>query len=84
MSNPQGVTGIGQTTGDHHQGTGVTQQMFSGRFTDGSSVITAVNNFRIIGHGLGSNFVIHENYRLTIDANGDVTVVHGNFGTDCK
>jgi hypothetical protein len=81
---PQGVSGIGLSTGDRYQATGVTQDHFKGSFNNGQFNETFVNNFRIIGQGPGNNFTVHENFHLTINANGDVTSFHDNFSTDCK
>jgi hypothetical protein len=81
MDNPQGVSGTGETTGDSYQATGVTQGQTSGNvgFED-----TYINNFRIIGHGPGNNFLVHETYHVTVNANGDVTASVDNFSVDCK
>jgi hypothetical protein len=62
----------------------VTQDHFKGSLTNGQFNQTFVNNFRIIGQGPGNNFVLHENFHLTINANGEVTTVHDNFSADCK
>jgi hypothetical protein len=81
---PQGLSGTGLDTGDSYQGTGVTQDHFSGSFNNGQFNQVFVNNFRIIGQGPGNNFVVHENFHLTINANGEVTSVHDNITADCK
>ena len=80
--NPQGVSGIGQTSGDKYQGTGVTRTTeYFGRLP---FQYTTVNNFRIIGQGTGNNFSIHENFHVTVNANGEVTATVDNFSADCK
>jgi hypothetical protein len=81
---PQGGDLTGETTGDKYQPTGVTQDGFSDTLQNGQFNETFVNNFRIIGQGPGNNFLVHDNFHLTINANGDVTVVHDNFSIDCK
>jgi hypothetical protein len=78
---PQGLSGIGLTTGDKYQGTGVTQDNFNGRV---GSTYTFVNNFWIIGQGSGNNLQIHENLHITVNANGEVTVFVDNFRVECK
>ena len=78
---PQGVIGTGLTTGDQYQGTGVTQDHFNG--TVGSE-FTFVDNFRIIGHGPGNNFLVHETFHVTVNANGEVTAFVDNFSFECK
>lgn len=81
---PQGLSGTGLTTGDSYRGVGVTQSIFSGSLENGKFTETFVNNFRIIGQGRGNNFAVHENFHLTINANGEVTTFRDNFSADCK
>jgi len=81
---PQGISGVGQTTGDTYHATGVTQDNFKGSFNNGQFNETFINNFRIIGQGPDNNFTVHENFHLTINANGDLTSFHDNFSVDCK
>ena len=78
---PQGVTGTGLVTGDKYQGTGVSQDEFTAAVGQEE---TFINNFRIIGQGPGNNFLVHENFHITINANGTVTAFHDNFTVDCK
>ena len=79
--NPQGISGIGFTTGAKYQGTGMTRFNFGGRV---GLEETDVNNFRIIGQGPGNNFLVHDNFHITINANGTVTSFHDNFSVECK
>ena len=81
---PQGVSGTGSVTGDKYQGTGVTRNDFNGDVATFPIVITAVNNFRIIGQGPGNNFLLHDNSHLTVNANGVVTDNHDNFSLQCR
>lgn len=78
---PQGITGVGQTTGDKYQGTGVTQDQFNAKVGQEE---TFINNFRIVGQGPGNNFLIHENFHFEIDAKGIVTAYVDNFSVDCR
>lgn len=78
---PQGVSGTGLTTGDKYMATGVTQDAFNGHV---GSEETYVNNFRIIGQGTGNNFLVHETFHVTINANGEVTAYVDNFSVECK
>ena len=78
---PQGISGIGQTTGDKYQGTGVTQDEFNAKVGVEETVI---NNFRIVGQGPGNNFLIHENFHITFNANGVPTASLDNFSVDCR
>ena len=81
---PQGITGTGETSGDKYQATGVTQQSFSQSLQNGQTSLTFVNNFRIIGQGPGNNYLVHETFHFTVNADGTTTVTHDNFSVDCK
>jgi hypothetical protein len=81
---PQGLSGLGETTGAKYQGTGVTEESFTASLQNGQFNSTFVNNFRIIGQGPGNNLLVHENLHITINADGTVTVSHDNFSIDCK
>lgn len=81
VDNPQGITGIGWTTGVKYQGTGITRDNSGGRV---GFEATYINNFKIIGQGTGNNFLIHENLHITVNANGTLTVFHDNFSVECK
>ena len=81
---PQGISGTGLTTGDKYQGTGVTQETFGGSFVNGQFSDTFVNNFRIIGQGRGNNFLVHETFHITFNANGELTAFVNNFRSECK
>ena len=81
---PQGISGIGETTGEKYQATGVTAESLASSLQSAQANFTSINNFRIIGQGTGNNFLVHETLHLTINANGTVTVLHDNFMIDCK
>jgi len=81
---PQGLSGIGEISGDSYQGTGATQSHFNGSFKQGVFVVTTVNNFRIIGRGRDNNLLVHENVHYRITPDGQFQSVHDNFSIDCK
>ena len=81
---PQGISGVGETTGQTYHATGVTEESFKSALHNGEANLTFVNNFRIIGQGAGNNFLIPETMHITINADGSVTVNHDNFSTECK
>ena len=78
---PQGVKGIGLTTGVAYQANGVTRETFN---VNAGVEDTFVNNFRIIGQGPGNNFMVHENFHITVNANGEVEAFVDNFSVDCN
>ena len=81
---PQGITGVGESTGDKYQASGTTQDHFTGSLTDGQYSQFFVNNFKFVGKGPGNNFVVHENFHVTINADGEMTTFHDNYSADCK
>jgi hypothetical protein len=81
---PQGITGVGSVTGDKYQGTGITRFSFEEDAVAFPIILTMVNNFKIIGQGSGNNFLVHQNFHLTVNANGTVTASVDNFSVECK
>jgi hypothetical protein len=70
--NPQGITGVGLTSGATYHATGETLGTTTVRATGGISD-TFVNNFKIIGEGSAPNFLETEIVHLTVNAKGVVT-----------
>lgn len=81
---PQGISGVGETTGETYHATGITEESFKTAFQNGQANLTFVNNFRIIGQKTGNNFLVHETLHITVNADGSITVSHDNFTVDCK
>jgi hypothetical protein len=81
--NPQGVIGIGQTTGDVYRGTGVSRGSL---FVKEGEIRTETENevFMLIGPGAGNNFLVHGILHYTVNANGDVTAFVDNYTVECK
>jgi len=80
---PQGVGGVGETTGDRYRGTGATQHQLNGK-VGLEHTYTYVNNFRVIGEGSGNSYLVHETYHITILANGTVIAYVNNFRVECR
>jgi hypothetical protein len=70
--NPQGITGVGLTSGATYHATGVTRGTTTIKAKGGISD-TFVNSFKIIGEGSAPNFLETDVIHLTVNANGDVT-----------
>ena len=81
---PQGVDGVGQTTGDSYQAVGVTQEVDTLPLIGGAAEFTFVNNFRLIGTGPDNNLQVHQTIHVTVNANGDVTNTVDNTTVDCN
>jgi hypothetical protein len=78
---PQGITGFSLTNGAKYNATGVTQ--YKDNFKVGVQS-TYINNFNIIGQGQASDYRVHENVHITINANGQVKASVDNFRITCK
>ncbi len=82
LHNPQGVSGVGLTTGLKYVGAGASPQDES-NVTVGEEH-TTVTNMRILGQGPNNNLLIHTDFHITILANGDVTSFHDNLSITCQ
>lgn len=80
---PQGVTGTGLVSGAKYQATGATIQSVT-MAAGGAQTNSYVNNFRLIGQGPEENRLVHENFHVTFNANGELTVIHDNFSFECR
>ena len=83
LANPQGVKGVGETTGDVWQGTGETRQDLNASVSALPFEATFVNNFKLID-GRGGSFLVHENIHVTINADGTTTASHDYLTFTCK
>jgi len=82
VHNPQGISGVGLTTGTAYQGVGGSPlEIFNVRVGEEH---TSVRNQQIVGQGPGNNFVLHEDLHTTVLADGTVTTFHDNFTTECR
>lgn len=79
---PQGISGTGEITGDKYHGSGVTQEEVKGSLKNGKYIDTYINNFKIVRHG--TNYKIHVNTHITVNATGETTATVDNFTSDCK
>lgn len=84
LFNPQGVNGVGETTGAKYQATGETRSDMNFDVVAFPLNITFVNNFKIIGQGPNNNFLVHENLHITVNANGTLTAFIDNFSFTCQ
>ena len=81
---PQGISGVGLTTGDKYHATGITKGSFKGSVVNGQYQESFENNFRIIGQGPGNNLLVHQTIHITFKANGEMTASVENIKMECK
>ena len=81
--NPQGLTGVGETTGATYHGTGVTRMDQEASVVNGSFTSTFINRFDFIGHGSVPNFSVHETAHITLNEDGTMTVSFDKLSTTC-
>ena len=76
QSNLQGVSGIGETSGDKYQATqGGTTVVNAPRVPYPPFEMTTTFNSRLIGPGTGNNYLMHSVFHITVNANGELTAV---------
>ncbi len=80
-SQPMGIKGVGDTTGDIYQGTGVYQEVYNGMV---GQTVTVIDDYRMTGPGTGNNFIFHETFHFTVNANGELTSEVDNVIAECK
>ena len=81
---PQGADGVGLSTGDPYNATGVTQEVDTLPLTNGAAEFTFINNFRLIGQGPNNNLLVHQTVHTTVNADGTVTSVVDNTSVECQ
>lgn len=79
---PQGVEGVGLTTGDMYRGTGMDHESYVE--TNGAWNLTSIDNYRIIGVGTDNDLLVHGVFHITINAEGDITSFVDEFSFECR
>jgi hypothetical protein len=80
-ANPQRVVGTGRRTGDTYQARGI--------FTLHQNVVagateTIHDTFQLVGQGPDNNLTLRQTSHITINANGELTVVNQDFSLECS
>jgi hypothetical protein len=79
-----GVIGVGLTSGAQYMEPGMLHDTYNLSGTEWPLTETLVNNFQIIGAGQLPNSNFHETFHITINANGETTVVFDNVRAECQ
>jgi hypothetical protein len=77
----QQLTGTGETTGAIYRGSGEMREAYN--MSVGFQQ-TDIGDAMMISQGPGNNFKVHENFHLTVNADGTVTVTMDNFRVTCS
>ncbi|MGZ3767112.1 MAG: hypothetical protein ACXVA2_20785 [Mucilaginibacter sp.] len=82
---PQGITGVGLTSGDSFQGVGMTGETTITFNNVSFPFVTTVEDiFDIIGHGPAPNSREHDLTHITINANGNITAYNDSSRIICE
>ena len=81
---PQGLKGVGLTTGLTYQFNGVTQDTYVVQGDGFPLTETYVNRFVVVGPGADNNYYSFNTFKLTINGIGDVAVVFDNITVECR
>ena len=82
-SNPQGVVGVGLTSGITYRGTGASQIVFATP-SSGTFVQTVVNNINFIAPGATANsLLVHATFHVTVNPDGTVTAFTDTVSITC-
>ncbi len=85
FSNYQGFSGVGLTSGDRYRLTGGGHSLLSFDVNDGApEADNFITTYNVIGQGQAPNLIFRDTSHFTMNANGEVTVVHSNFVIQCK
>lgn len=79
-----GVNAVGLTSGAHYVVPGMLRDTYNLNGTEWPLTETFVNNFQIIGQGRLPNMNFHETFHITVNANGETTVVFDKARRDCR
>jgi hypothetical protein len=79
--NLQGEVIAGPNEGAKYNGTGVSQDRLN---LKKGETFTMINNYRMIGQGKAPNFMVHETWHVTVNANGEVTANFIKVKVTCK
>lgn len=79
-----GVSAVGLTSGGHYVVPGMLRDTYNLNGTEWPLTETFVNNFQIIGAGRLPNRNFHETFHITVNANGETTVVFNKAREACR
>lgn len=81
---PQGAKLVGLESGDAYVGTGMARESFSESLTNGQATVRFVDNFRIIGKGQATNWLVHIVTHLAVRADGTASANVDVERIDCR
>ncbi len=83
-NHPQGVSGVGLTTGDKFHLLGATQGTSTFQLDGAPSQGTFINTARFVGQGPDDNFLFLQHFHTTINSNGEITSFFETATAECK
>jgi hypothetical protein len=82
--NGQGIHGEGLINGTSYTGSEADNSSVNGPASNGAFTITETNSFKMVTSGGGNNFTVKALFHVTVNANGDLTVLVDNFSAECQ
>jgi len=82
--NYQGLSGEGQTSGRHYSGSGAINGVINGKFDGSFYTNISFSSIKLNTPGNDNNLVLTSKFKITVNANGDVTVSRFDDSTGCQ
>jgi hypothetical protein len=83
LSQPQGGSMVGRSTGDTYRVTGVTHGSYSESLDTDHRTLTYISSFHLVGPGPGNDLLVRDTAHATIDADDNVVVRHDDWSLVC-
>jgi hypothetical protein len=81
---PQDLSGTDTEGRAYHAVGGFFHSSFSGSLVDGQGTEIFVNRFYIVGTGGAPSYKVHETFDITVNAQGDVTLIQEHLRITCS
>ena len=81
---PQGLSGVGLTTGDTYHINGGSRNSSTFQTDGGGSTLTLLSITRLVGPGPDNNLLLFQHFRMIFNNNGELVSSEASFSSDCK
>ncbi|HEX8281886.1 MAG TPA: hypothetical protein VF588_00800 [Pyrinomonadaceae bacterium] len=81
---PQGISGVGLTTGDTYHINGGSRLTTTFQSDGTGSTLALLNITRLVGPGPDNNLLLLQHIQMTFNNDGELTSSQASFSSDCK